>query len=111
MYGRELDQYIARSKVVLNLHFYEKASFEIFRVSHLLANHKCVVTEADDYGDVELEELASKTCARTHRSFIVELCQALVSNATFRAEMTARSHNFKKIDFVENVRLALEASK
>jgi hypothetical protein len=45
LYGRERDAHIARSKIVLNLHFHEARVFEIVRVSYLLANRKCVVSE------------------------------------------------------------------
>jgi hypothetical protein len=45
IYGRERDAAIARSKLVINMHYYESAVFEIVRVSYLLANGVCVLTE------------------------------------------------------------------
>jgi hypothetical protein len=45
VYGSQLDSFIARSKIILNLHFYEEAIFEIFRCSYLMANKKCIVSE------------------------------------------------------------------
>ena len=42
------DALIARSKVVLNMHYYEPGEFESVRVSYLWANRKCVVTEKFD---------------------------------------------------------------
>ncbi len=45
VYGAERDRLIARSKLVLNVHFYESKVFEVVRVSYLLANGKAVVTE------------------------------------------------------------------
>jgi hypothetical protein len=44
-YGTERDALIARAKLVINLHFYEAQVFEIVRVSYLLANRVCVVSE------------------------------------------------------------------
>lgn len=44
-YGEERDQWIARAKLILNLHFYDAHIFEMVRVSYLLANRKCVVSE------------------------------------------------------------------
>jgi hypothetical protein len=44
-YGWERDSEIARAKIVLNVHYYESKVFEIVRVSYLLANRKCVVSE------------------------------------------------------------------
>ena len=51
VYGKGRDELIARSKVVLNLHFYEQKLFEIVRVSYLLANSKAVVTECSSDTD------------------------------------------------------------
>lgn len=45
VYGRERDELIARSKIVLNVHCLETQLFEIARVSYLLANSKAVVSE------------------------------------------------------------------
>jgi hypothetical protein len=52
-YGAERDGLIARAKIVLNLHFYQAKLFEIVRVSYLLANRVCVVSETGL--DAELE--------------------------------------------------------
>jgi 2-polyprenyl-3-methyl-5-hydroxy-6-metoxy-1,4-benzoquinol methylase len=45
VYGEERDRLVARSKVVLNVHYYPAKVFEIVRVSYLLANRRCVVSE------------------------------------------------------------------
>jgi SAM-dependent methyltransferase len=45
VYGKARDQLIARSRIVLNIHFYEAKVFEIVRVSYLLANGRVVVSE------------------------------------------------------------------
>ena len=45
VYGPERDALIARSKLVLNIHYYEAKVFEVVRVSYLLANRRCVVSE------------------------------------------------------------------
>jgi hypothetical protein len=52
-YGAARDALIARAKIVLNLHFYPAKLFEIVRVSYLLANRVCVVSETGQ--DSELE--------------------------------------------------------
>ena len=44
-YGKQRDELIARSKIVLNLHFYVAKVFEVVRVSYLLANQKFVIAE------------------------------------------------------------------
>lgn len=47
VFGDERDAAIARSKIVLNLHHYDAAVFEIVRTFYLLANATCVLTEGD----------------------------------------------------------------
>ena len=74
LYGAERDAFIARSKVLLNIHFYEAKVFEIVRVSYLLANGCAVVSETGssasdeaDFQDIVVfapyEELAD-ACVR-----------------------------------------------
>ncbi len=52
-YGQARDQEVAKAKVILNLHFFELAALEQIRISYLLNNRCCVVSEAsgdDPYG-------------------------------------------------------------
>lgn len=45
VYGPKRDEYIARSKIVLNLHYHDNGSFEVARVGYLLANRALVLSE------------------------------------------------------------------
>jgi hypothetical protein len=45
VYGDQRDMLIARSKVVLNVHYYSTRIFEAVRVSYLLNNRCCVISE------------------------------------------------------------------
>jgi hypothetical protein len=45
LYGRERDQLVSRSKIVLNVHYYESGIFEWVRVFYLLINRRLVVSE------------------------------------------------------------------
>jgi hypothetical protein len=57
IYGKERDSYIARSRIVLNMHFYKTAILEQVRVSFLLNNACFVVSEEsqdDPYDGVPL---------------------------------------------------------
>lgn len=45
VYGAERDLWIARSKIVLNLHAYEGAPLEVVRLSYLWANRRFVISE------------------------------------------------------------------
>ena len=110
VYGKERDDIIARSKIVLNLHFYESSVFEIFRCSHLLANGKCVVSE-DGGKDVLLETFAQKATVYTPRKLMADTVRNLLASSWARKSAAVRGHEeFKKLDFVEHVRRALEQS-
>ncbi len=55
VYGAQRDEAIARAKIVLNVHHFGANIFEIVRISYLLANKVCVVSEGDlDDPDVAL---------------------------------------------------------
>lgn len=45
VYGPERDAWIARSRIVLNMHYFDAKVFEAVRVSYLLANHRFVISE------------------------------------------------------------------
>ena len=51
--GAARDALISRAKIVLNLHFYPTAIFEIVRVSYLLANRKAVVGECGPQTEID----------------------------------------------------------
>lgn len=109
-YDAERDAAIARAKVVLNLHYYEKPIFEIFRVSHLLANRKCVVSE-DGGCDPELEAFAARATELVSRERFTDACVALVNDEKERRAMAELCfQEFRALDLVEHVRLALEQS-
>lgn len=78
VYGAERDVLIARSKVVLNVHYYEPGQFEISRVSYLLANKKCVVSETgidDEYhAGVMFAEYAK----------LVDACESAATDSALR---------------------------
>lgn len=113
IYGTERDRWIARSKVVLNLHFgFERgAVFEIFRCSHLWANRKCVVTENGGL-DRAIEALAMEGCVYVDKEKIVETCLRLCRGPVSQRRMYANRgfDMFSKIDFSIHVRRALEQS-
>ncbi len=110
VYGAERDEYIARSKVILNVHFYDKPIFEIFRVSHLLANRKCVVSEDGGY-DLDLESFARSATELVSYTRLVRRCKEMVQFPHLRQTAERRGfEELKKINFVESVRRAVEQS-
>ena len=89
VYGVDRDAAIARAKVVANIHFYETATFEAVRVSHLLANGVCVVSEgrADD---PDAADLADGLTFCLLDAF-TETCVALVADDGRRRSMEVRA--------------------
>lgn len=76
VYGRERDAWIARSRVVLNLHHYAANLFEVVRVSYLLGNGVCVLSERGD--DAELEQPYQGAVAFADYAELPDACLALV---------------------------------
>ena len=85
VYGRDRDLLIARSKVVLNLHAFDSKTFEIVRVSYLLANAKAVVSEdAPDMG------VLRDAVAVFNYDDLIAGCVALVRDTAARRALEAR---------------------
>jgi hypothetical protein len=87
-YGRERDEAIARSKLVINMHYYQSAVFEIVRVSYLLANGVCVLTEGDAE-EPDLKPFAGGLAIEPYDR-LVERCIALVNDDRERMTLGAR---------------------
>ena len=85
IYGKERDALIARSRIVLNTHFYDSKLFEIVRVSYLLANSKAVVTECSSPEEIEAD-LRDAVLPVPYET-IVAGCQALLQNAEKRRQL------------------------
>jgi hypothetical protein len=88
VYGAARDALIARSRLVLNLHFYESKVFEIVRVSYLLANGVCVVSETGS--DPALEAPFADGVAFAGYDDLVGRCSALLADADRRRTLAAR---------------------
>jgi glycosyltransferase involved in cell wall biosynthesis len=85
VYGKQRDAWIARAKVVLNMHAHATEVFEIVRVSYLLANRKAVVSEASpDMGELE-DAVVSVPYDR-----LVSACIDLVWDKARRTELENR---------------------
>jgi glycosyltransferase involved in cell wall biosynthesis len=93
LYGNERDQLIARSKVVLNHHFYTSEIFEIVRVFYLLSNAVPVVGEVNP--TTSIDETYKNAIYAAPYDGIVEACEILILNDSLR-EATA-AHGYKVI--------------
>ncbi|CAN0428172.1 unnamed protein product, partial [Phaeothamnion confervicola] len=97
IYGAERDAFIARSKVVLNLHFYPCQILETVRVSYLMANSKAVVSERDPESEFCPTLLAGLAAGPYDE--IALLCAQLVEDESARRSLERRAlETIRKID-------------
>jgi len=88
VYGAGRDAFIARTKVVLNLHFYDTSIFEIVRVSYLLANQKAVVSECHPGTEIDKDLVDAVKLAPYEE--LACACRDLVQDGNQRRELAAR---------------------
>lgn len=90
VYGKDRDALISRSKVVLNLHYYETSIFEMVRVSYLWSNRKAVVAERHQATEVEA---GLEGAARfVPYGQLVAACQDLVADTAARKALEVRAY-------------------
>lgn len=105
-YGVKRDALIARSRVVLNCHYYTAKIFEIVRCSYLMANRKCVVSEWGS--DKKLEMPYVQGVAFATYNDLVHTCLQLVGNEQEREKIAQRGYEiFSKNSQVEYLKAAL----
>jgi len=90
VYGASRDAWIARSKIVLNIHYWEAKIFEITRVSYLLANRRAVVSEHS--ADPTLERDVASGVAFAEYDELVDRCVELVGDERARRELAKRGY-------------------
>lgn len=94
-FGRKRDALIARSKIVLNMHFYKAGILEMSRVGYILANRKAVVSEYSE----EVPDGLRAAMAEVPSEKIVDTCCELLHDHAKREELAERGFDiFSKID-------------
>lgn len=88
VYGAARDALIARAKVVLNVHFYDAKVLEMVRVSYLLANRCCVLSEVSS--DREDDDALAAGVAFAGYDDLVARAQELVADPALRARFGQR---------------------
>ncbi len=103
VYAAERDAWIARSKIVLNMHLHDGHIFEQARVSYLLNNRAFVVSESaadNPYGDDSLLSAAYED--------LVEVCLDYVQRTDDRKRIADRGYEqIRSQPMAENLRKAL----
>jgi hypothetical protein len=101
-FGQERDRWISRAKIVLNIHYYPAQMAEQVRVSYLLNNSKCVVTEESDWDPL------AQWCAVAPYQRLAESCLNLLKNDAERRRMiTNAREGFQTTSMAENLRHVL----
>ena len=104
VYGRERDALIARSKVVVNVHFYETKVLEVVRLSYLLANSKAIVTEGSP--DAAMEPGLADCVLTLPYERLVDGCHSLLQNEAERRRLETRGFHWfsqrKEYDILSN---------
>ncbi len=88
--GASRDAWIARSKIVVNVHYWEAKIFEIARVSYLLANRRAVVSERGT--DPTLERELASGVAFADYDELVDRCIELLGDERARHELAERGY-------------------
>jgi len=102
VYGKERDDLIARSKVVLNFHHYNSHIFEVVRVFYLLSNSKAVVGEVNDSTSID-KTFLNCIKAAPYKG-LVNACKILVNDKTERVLLENKSFDvFSKIPQADNI--------
>lgn len=89
VYGAEKDVLIQRSKVVLNLHFYDSQIFEIIRVFYLLTNSIAVVGEVNP--TTFIDSMYLNGIYSSQYDALVESCHLLVKDSKQRIILEQRA--------------------
>ena len=105
-YGSFRDKVIARSKIVLNVHYYDSAIFEMFRCAHAFANRRLVVSEKGNDKCLEVPYYETKTFVEYEE--IVETCRHFLANDVKRGEATRLQNDiFKQTRLFDSVKHAI----
>lgn len=105
VYGSELDEYIRRAKIILNLHMWDGLSvLETVRLSYLLANRSFVVSEHGDHNPYE------DGVAFADYDNLVETCKLYLGERADQRDAIATKGYlaFRRSDMVSDLRRAID---
>ena len=89
VYGKDRDEWIERSKVVLNHHYYESQIFEIVRVFYLLTNSVAVVGEVNN--TTSIDSIYKDGIYASQYEGLISNCLELVSNQALRDQVQSKA--------------------
>ena len=89
VYGKERDEWIERSKVVLNHHYYEAQIFEIIRVFYLLTNSVAVVGEVNK--TTSIDSIYQDGIYASQYEDLISDCVELVNHQALRVQFQEKA--------------------
>ena len=89
VYGKDRDEWIERSKIVLNHHYYESQIFEIVRVFYLLTNSVAVVGEVNP--TTSIDSIYQDGIYATQYEDLISNCVELVSHQALRDQVQLKA--------------------
>jgi hypothetical protein len=89
VYGKDRDEWIERSKVVLNHLYYESQIFEIVRVFYLLTNSVAVIGEVND--TTTIDSIYQEGIYASRYEDLISNCVELASNQALRDQIQAKA--------------------
>jgi predicted O-linked N-acetylglucosamine transferase (SPINDLY family) len=101
IYGHELIEYIKRSKIVVNIHFWDNLdALETPRISYLLANRCFVISEIGDHNPY-----GSGVVYSAYEDLVATCLEYLGPRAAMRASIAAAGHEeYRRSDLVVSLR-------
>ena len=91
VYGSERDRHIARSKVVINLHYHPTEIFEVVRVHYLLSNAVAVVSEINP--STSMCDFYADAVAGAPYDSLADECERLVKDDSARAAQSQHGYD------------------
>lgn len=105
VYGLERDSYISRSKLVLNMHYYDSHIFEVVRVFYLLQNGVPVCSEVNPSTEIDSRWI-SGVSAVPYDNIVYE-CKRLIDNDSDRLNLGYRGlsaiREFNQVDVMRHL--------
>lgn len=89
VYGKERDNFIARSKVILNCHNYKSEIFEIVRCFYLMTNSKAIVAEVNP--STSIDEIYRNGVLAVPYDELLESCLKVASDKKYRENLEERA--------------------
>lgn len=101
VYGKERDDYIARSKIILNIHFFDQCYFEPIRVGYILNNRGFVISERSS-NKVD-EDIMKDSIVIASYDDIVEACKYYLARDEERNRIALQGYEIYKKNLQENI--------